>query len=142
MPPSPEASGVCSSSVGLSRPRPALRTTICVRRAVSDREILERCLYPMISEGAQILDEGKAQRASDIDVVWANGYGFPIGKGGPMFWAGLEGGGRIVQRLDHWHERTGRPVFEAATAAATILTFLTATTPVMALKLFTSFSRM
>ena len=45
----------------------------------------------MINEGAKILEEGIAARASDIDVVWVNGYGFPIGKGGPMFWAGLKG---------------------------------------------------
>ena len=83
-------------------------------RQIGADEIVERTLYPLVNEGAKILEEGIAARASDIDVVWANGYGFPIGKGGPMFWAGLEGGGRIVQRLDHWHERTGRPVFEPA----------------------------
>jgi 3-hydroxyacyl-CoA dehydrogenase len=70
------------------------------RRAVSDREILERCLYPMISEGAQILDEGKAQRASDIDVVWIYGYGFPAWRGGPMFHADAVGLPKIVEALD------------------------------------------
>src|SRR5271168_4356962 len=55
------------------------------RRAISDDEILERCLYPMINEGAKILEEGKAQRASDIDIVWINGYGWPVYRGGPMF---------------------------------------------------------
>jgi len=68
----------------------------------------------MINEGAKILEEKIAARASDIDVVWVNGYGFPIGKGGPMFWAGLEGAARIVERLDHWHQRTGKQVFEVA----------------------------
>jgi 3-hydroxyacyl-CoA dehydrogenase len=57
------------------------------RREVSDAEILERCLYPIINEGAKILDEGMAQRASDIDIVWINGYGWPVYRGGPMFWA-------------------------------------------------------
>ena len=57
------------------------------RREVSDAEILERCLYPIINEGAKILDEGMAQRASDIDIVWINGYGWPVFRGGPMFWA-------------------------------------------------------
>ena len=70
------------------------------RRAISDREILERCLYPMIAEGAQILDEGKAQRASDIDVVWVYGYGFPAWRGGPMFYADAAGLAQIVQALD------------------------------------------
>ncbi|RUV67834.1 3-hydroxyacyl-CoA dehydrogenase, partial [Mesorhizobium sp. M5C.F.Cr.IN.023.01.1.1] len=59
-------------------------------RAIGADEIIERALYPMINEGAKILEEGIAARASDIDVVWVNGYGFPVGKGGPMFWAGLE----------------------------------------------------
>ncbi len=48
------------------------------RRAISDQEILERCLYPLVNEGAKILEEGKAQRASDIDIVWINGYGWPV----------------------------------------------------------------
>jgi 3-hydroxyacyl-CoA dehydrogenase len=83
-------------------------------RAIGTEEIIERTLYPMINEGAKILEERIAARASDIDVVWVNGYGFPVGKGGPMFWAGLEGAGRIIQRLDHWHKRTGRQVFKPA----------------------------
>jgi 3-hydroxyacyl-CoA dehydrogenase len=57
------------------------------RRAISDQEILERCIYPMINEGAKILEEGKAYRASDIDIVWLNGYGWPAYRGGPMFYA-------------------------------------------------------
>src|SRR5690606_13438524 len=61
------------------------------RRDISDAEITERTLYPMINEAARILEEGIAARASDIDLVWVNGYGFPVGKGGPMFWAELEG---------------------------------------------------
>jgi 3-hydroxyacyl-CoA dehydrogenase len=83
-------------------------------RAIGADEIAERTLYPLINEGAKILEEGIAARASDIDIVWVNGYGFPVGKGGPMFWAGLEGAGKIVERLDHWHERTGRPIFRPA----------------------------
>ncbi len=69
------------------------------RRTVTDQEILERCLYPMINEGAKILDEGIASRASDIDVVWINGYGWPIYRGGPMFYADTVGAGTIVERL-------------------------------------------
>ena len=62
------------------------------RRDIDDQEILERCLYPMVNEGAKILDEGMAQRASDIDIVWINGYGWPIYRGGPMFWAEHDAG--------------------------------------------------
>ena len=62
------------------------------RREISDEEILERCLYPMVNEGAKILDEGMAQRASDIDIVWINGYGWPVYRGGPMFWAENDAG--------------------------------------------------
>ncbi|MBZ9981729.1 MULTISPECIES: 3-hydroxyacyl-CoA dehydrogenase NAD-binding domain-containing protein [unclassified Mesorhizobium] len=83
-------------------------------REISAEEIIERTLYPMVSEGAKILEEGIAARASDIDVIWVNGYGFPIGKGGPMFWAGLEGAPRIVERLEYWHQRTGKDVFKPA----------------------------
>ena len=84
------------------------------RRTISDEEIAERTLYPMINEGAKILEEKIAARASDIDVVWTNGYGFPVGKGGPMFWADLEGLGKIVERLEYWHGRTGKDVFKPA----------------------------
>jgi 3-hydroxyacyl-CoA dehydrogenase len=86
------------------------------RREIGAHEIIERTLYPLVNEGAKILEEGIAARASDIDVVWVNGYGFPIGKGGPMFWAGLEGAAKIVERLEHWHGRTGRAIFEPAPA--------------------------
>ncbi|MER9594429.1 3-hydroxyacyl-CoA dehydrogenase NAD-binding domain-containing protein, partial [Mesorhizobium sp. M0244] len=83
-------------------------------RAIGTDEVIERTLYPMINEGAKILEEGIAARASDIDVVWVNGYGFPVGKGGPMFWAGLEGVDKITRRLDHWHGQTGKDIFRVA----------------------------
>nr|WP_210333888.1 3-hydroxyacyl-CoA dehydrogenase NAD-binding domain-containing protein [Mesorhizobium sangaii] len=83
-------------------------------RAIGGEEIIERTLYPLVNEGARILEEGIATRASDIDVVWVNGYGFPVGKGGPMFWAGLEGPAQLIERLDHWHQRTGKDVFKVA----------------------------
>ena len=60
-------------------------------RVFEDQEILERCLYPLINIGATILDEGIALRASDIDLVYLNGYGFPVWRGGPMHWAGAVG---------------------------------------------------
>ena len=70
------------------------------KREITDQEIIERTLYPMVNEGALILEEGKAQRASDIDVVWIYGYGWPIYRGGPMFWAGMEGTDKIVAALE------------------------------------------
>lgn len=69
-------------------------------RAIDDQEILERCLYPMVNEGAKILEEGMAQRASDIDVTWMNGYGWPAYTGGPMFWADQLGLDVIVAGLE------------------------------------------
>jgi 3-hydroxyacyl-CoA dehydrogenase len=69
------------------------------RRAISDQEILERCLYPMINEGAKILEEGKAYRAPDIDTVWLNGYGWPAYRGGPMFYADTVGLPVVLAKL-------------------------------------------
>ncbi len=66
---------------------------------VTDQEIIERTLYTMVNEGARILAEGMAQRASDIDVVWVYGYGWPVYRGGPMFWADTEGLAKIVEGL-------------------------------------------
>ena len=84
------------------------------KRDISDQEIVERTLYPMVNEGYHILEEGKAQRASDIDVVWIYGYGWPIYRGGPMFWGDLEGAGKIVEAL----ERHGVPVAASLKAKA------------------------
>ena len=67
---------------------------------ITDEEIVERTLYPMVNEGALILAEGMAQRASDIDVVWIYGYGWPVYRGGPMFWADTEGLKKIVAGLE------------------------------------------
>jgi 3-hydroxyacyl-CoA dehydrogenase len=70
------------------------------KREITDQEIVERTLYPMVNEGALILEEGKAQRASDIDVVWIYGYGWPVYRGGPMFWAQTEGLPKVVAGLE------------------------------------------
>jgi len=70
------------------------------QREISKDEIRERLLYPMVNEGAKILDEGMAQRASDIDVVWINGYGWPLHTGGPMFWANTVGLDEVVAGLE------------------------------------------
>jgi 3-hydroxyacyl-CoA dehydrogenase len=77
------------------------------RRAISDDEILERCTYPMINEGAKILEEHKAQRASDIDIVWINGYGWPVYRGGPMFYADLIGAGKVLAKLKEFEATMG-----------------------------------
>ncbi|MFL6721998.1 MAG: 3-hydroxyacyl-CoA dehydrogenase NAD-binding domain-containing protein [Sphingomonas sp.] len=69
------------------------------RRTITDDEIVERTLYTMVNEGAKILEEGIAQRASDIDVVWVYGYGWPVYRGGPMFWADTVGLPTIVDGL-------------------------------------------
>jgi len=68
-------------------------------RRISDEEILERCVYPMINEGAKILEEGKAIRASDIDVVWENGYGWPLYRGGPMFYGDQIGLDKVLDKM-------------------------------------------
>ena len=70
------------------------------QRTISKDEIRERLLYPMVNEGAKILSEGMAQRASDIDVVWINGYGWPLYTGGPMFWADTIGLNTVVEGLE------------------------------------------
>jgi|TARA_B110000305_G_C19454231_1_gene649846 3-hydroxyacyl-CoA dehydrogenase len=65
-------------------------------RDINKEEILERCLYPMINEGFKILEEGMAIRASDIDIVWTNGYGWPAYEGGPMFYGNTIGFDKIL----------------------------------------------
>jgi 3-hydroxyacyl-CoA dehydrogenase len=77
------------------------------KRDISDEEIVERTLYTMVNEGAKILEEGMAQRASDIDVVWVYGYGWPVYRGGPMFWADTVGLQNIVEGLKRQEERMG-----------------------------------
>ncbi len=84
------------------------------KRDITTQEIIERTLYPMVNEGYLILEEGKAQRASDIDVVWIYGYGWPVYRGGPMFWGDLEGSGKIVEAL----ERHGVKVAQSLKAKA------------------------
>jgi 3-hydroxyacyl-CoA dehydrogenase len=76
------------------------KQTGAAQHEVTTEEIIERTLYPMVNEGALILAEGKAQRASDVDVVWIYGYGWPVYRGGPMFWADTEGLSKIVAGLE------------------------------------------
>jgi 3-hydroxyacyl-CoA dehydrogenase len=76
-------------------------------RHISDEEILERCVYPMINEGAKILEEGKAIRASDIDVVWENGYGWPVYRGGPMFYGDQIGLPKVLDKMKEFQGQMG-----------------------------------
>lgn len=78
-----------------------------VAREISPQEILERCIYPMINEGAKILDEGIAIRPSDIDIVYVNGYGWPVYRGGPMFYADTVGIANVVSKLKEHGPRLG-----------------------------------
>ena len=77
------------------------------RRAITEQEILERCLYPLVNEGARILEEGLASRASDIDIIWIHGYGFPRYRGGPMFWADTIGLKTIYDAMSRLHDEHG-----------------------------------
>ena len=79
-----------------------------VRRAIGDDEIVERTMYALVNEGAKVLDEGIAQRASDIDLIYANGYGFPKSRGGPMHWADTVGLPKVLARI-----QDGRLLFDA-----------------------------
>jgi 3-hydroxyacyl-CoA dehydrogenase len=77
------------------------------QREVSDEEILDRCILPMVNEGAKILEEDIALRASDIDVVYVYGYGWPVYRGGPMHYANSLGLDKVVAKLRHYQELTG-----------------------------------
>jgi 3-hydroxyacyl-CoA dehydrogenase len=77
------------------------------RRTISDEEILERCVYPMINEGAKILEEGKAIRSSDIDIVWINGYGWPVYRGGPMFYGDTIGLPKVLAKMKEFEGQMG-----------------------------------
>jgi 3-hydroxyacyl-CoA dehydrogenase len=76
-------------------------------RQVDDQEILERTIYSMINEGAKILEEGMALRASDVDTVWLNGYGWPVYSGGPMFYGDLVGLPKVLERLKAYQATMG-----------------------------------
>lgn len=77
------------------------------QREISDQEILERCIYPLINEGANILMEGIAQRSSDIDVIYVYGYGFPVYRGGPMKYADEVGISAILERMKYYQTSLG-----------------------------------
>jgi 3-hydroxyacyl-CoA dehydrogenase len=79
------------------------------RRPFTVQEIIERIIFPMINEGARILDEGIAERAGDIDVIWIHGYGFPTWRGGPMFYANTVGLKYVADRLTEFSQQASDP---------------------------------
>ncbi len=80
--------------------RKAAKEKGITRREIGHDEIVERCLYPLVNEGAKVLEEGIALRASDIDLVWINGYGFPAWRGGPMHWADTVGLAKVLASVE------------------------------------------
>ena len=77
------------------------------RREITDEEIVDRCMLALVNEGAQLLDEGIAQRASDVDITYVYGYGFPAYRGGPMFWAQQRGLDDVLQRVQEFQAKHG-----------------------------------
>ncbi len=84
------------------------------QKEISDEEILARCFYPLINEGAKILEEGIAQRASDIDVVYIYGYAFPVAKGGPMHYADSVGLKNVYDKICEFRDRYGEEYWQPA----------------------------
>ncbi len=84
------------------------------RRTVSREEILDRCLYALVNEGARLLEEGIALRAVDIDIVYLNGYGFPAWRGGPMFYADTVGLDKVLARIEEFGQTHGAGLWEPA----------------------------
>ena len=77
------------------------------RKALDEQYIIERTIYALVNEGAKILEEGIAQRSSDIDIIYLNGYGFPAFRGGPMFYADSVGLDKVLARVKELHARCG-----------------------------------
>jgi 3-hydroxyacyl-CoA dehydrogenase len=83
-------------------------------RAIADEEVLERCLLALVNEGARLIGEGAVERASDIDVIWTTGLGFPTHLGGPMYWASEMGLPKVLGRLEHYARLVGEAFFAPA----------------------------
>ena len=90
------------------------------RREIAQQELTERMIYPLVNEGARILQEGISLRSGDVDVVWTTGYGFPAWRGGPMFYADTIGLKMIADRLDFFAEQTGNPDLRSARLLRTL----------------------
>ncbi len=83
-------------------------------RKISDDEIVQRCILALTNEGAKILEEGIAQRASDVDMVYLTGYGFPVFRGGPMFYADMLGSYNVVRLMTRFEKETGDKYWKPA----------------------------
>jgi 3-hydroxyacyl-CoA dehydrogenase len=106
-------------------------------RSFTQEEMVERLIYPMINEGAKILEEGKAIRASDIDIIWINGYNWPAYRGGPMYYADQVGLDKVLARLQELTNTVGpqwtpAPLLERLVAEGKRLSEVRATTGVAA----------
>jgi 3-hydroxyacyl-CoA dehydrogenase len=77
------------------------------QRQISPEEIVERCIYALVNEGARLLEEGIAMRPVDIDIIYINGYGFPAYRGGPMWYADTVGLKNVYERVSDFHHTHG-----------------------------------
>ncbi|RKJ99746.1 3-hydroxyacyl-CoA dehydrogenase NAD-binding domain-containing protein [Alicycliphilus denitrificans] len=77
------------------------------RHEIDEAQVIERCIYALVNEGAKVLEEGIAQRSSDIDLIYVNGYGFPAWRGGPMFYADTVGLDKVYQHICEFHAQHG-----------------------------------
>jgi len=84
------------------------------RRSIPDDEIVDRLIYALVNEGMRIVEEGIAQRPSDIDVVYVYGYGFPVSRGGPMHYADAVGLSRVYERVCEFRDRFGAEAWTPA----------------------------
>jgi len=84
------------------------------QRPIADQEIVERCIFALINEGARLLGQGIARSAADIDVIWCNGYGFPRELGGPMFYGDTEGAGKLAESIRSFAARFGERYWAVA----------------------------
>jgi 3-hydroxyacyl-CoA dehydrogenase len=84
------------------------------RRAIGREEIIDRCIFALVNEGAKLLGEGFALRAVDIDIVYLNGYGFPAWRGGPMFYADTAGLDQVLARIEEFEARHGSDLWSPA----------------------------
>jgi 3-hydroxyacyl-CoA dehydrogenase len=84
------------------------------RRVISREEIVDRCIYALINEGAKLLEEGIALRAVDIDIVYLHGYGFPVWRGGPLFYADTIGLPKVLSRIEEFESAHGSDLWSPA----------------------------